>query len=67
MKVLIYSVCALSIIYISFTYGKVFEGNRIQVTCEADDGQTIINGTAYVCLSSRQIQILRDQGARRGL
>lgn len=41
------------------------EAARIQDTCEDDRGRTVINGTEYLCLSSRQIRQLQMQ-ARPG-
>lgn len=37
------------------------EATRIQQTCEADVGATMLNGTAYLCLSQRHIEYLQGQ------
>ncbi|MFM0263308.1 hypothetical protein [Paraburkholderia sediminicola] len=46
--------------------GTRYEATRIQQTCEADRGATVLNGTPYLCLSQRQIDMMRAQPAGRG-
>lgn len=41
--------------------GVRYEAAEIQRTCEADTGKTVLNGTTYLCLSQRQIDILRSR------
>lgn len=43
----------------SFYAGLHTEAVHIQQTCEADEGATWLNGTPYLCLSQRQIDIMR--------
>jgi hypothetical protein len=42
-------------------WGGYTEASRIQATCEADQGDTVILGQHYLCLSQRQIEILRSE------
>jgi hypothetical protein len=44
--------------------GRDWEANRIQATCEADNGHTVLNGTEYLCLSQRQIEIMKSHSQR---
>ncbi|RKP56376.1 hypothetical protein [Pararobbsia silviterrae] len=43
--------------------GYQIEATRVQLTCEADDGATIIHGVPYLCFTQRQInQMQRGHG-----
>lgn len=44
-----------------FVLGIGFESIKIQSTCESDDRPTVINGTPYVCLSPRHMEMLKRQ------
>lgn len=46
--------------------GTRYEATRIQQTCEADRGATVLNGTPYLCLSQRQIDMMRSHSNDRG-
>jgi hypothetical protein len=48
-------------------YGGIrYEATRIQQTCEADSGATWLNGTPYLCLSQRHIELMRSHANDRG-
>lgn len=48
-------------------YGGVrYEATQIQRTCEASDAPTVLNGTAYVCLTSEQANRIRAALSQRG-
>lgn len=44
--------------------GRRWEATDIQQTCEQDDGHTVLNGTEYLCLSQRQIEIMKSHNQR---
>lgn len=44
--------------------GAHYEATRIQQTCEDDNATTVLNGTPYLCLSQRQIDIMRSHQQR---
>lgn len=44
--------------------GMRYEATAVQTTCEADDGHTVLNGTEYLCLSQRQIEIMKSHQQR---
>lgn len=51
----------IAALFAASAYGGVrYEATRIQQTCEADEGATWLNGTPYLCLSQRQIDIMRS-------
>ena len=51
----------LLLIAAAFYAGASFRADRIQTTCESDDRPTLINGTEYVCLSQRHVEMLRQR------
>lgn len=51
----------LLLIAAAFYAGSSFRADRIQTTCESDDKPTVINGSEYVCLSQRHVEMLRQR------
>ena len=49
---------------VGFTAGHFDEARTIQQTCEDDNGHTVLNGTEYLCLSQRQIEIMKANRQR---
>ena len=47
-----------------FYGGYRYEATQIQQSCEQDDGHTVLNGTEYLCLSQRQIEIMKAHNQR---
>ncbi|KVU10673.1 hypothetical protein WK62_05260 [Burkholderia ubonensis] len=45
--------------------GSRIEADSIQKTCEDDDSVTLINGTPYLCLSQRHLDLMRAQASQR--
>lgn len=60
MKILI-AIIIVAIFAGGWGFGIQSEASRIQATCEADQGDTVIFGQHYLCLSQRQIEILRRE------
>jgi hypothetical protein len=58
--ILLLAIGAWSGLYAGYRY----EATRIQQTCEADNGHTVLNGTEYLCLSQRQIEIMKAHNQR---
>ncbi|HBD40054.1 MULTISPECIES: hypothetical protein [unclassified Cupriavidus] len=55
------TILVLAFVLAAFGAGVQYDSHRIQATCESDEALTIINGTEYVCLSPRHMQMLRRQ------
>lgn len=53
-----YLIIAVICAGIGMQVGIRYEATRIQTTCENDQGATWLNGTAYLCLSQRQIELI---------
>lgn len=66
MHIRIRHVLTFATLIAAFFVGESHEATRIQRTCEADDGTTVINGQTYLCLSQRQIDNMRRQHEQRG-
>jgi len=64
MRIRIRDVIILAVGAALFYGGYRYEANAIQQTCEADDGHTVLNGTEYLCLSQRQIEIMKANRQR---
>ncbi|WP_439684848.1 DUF4124 domain-containing protein [Cupriavidus oxalaticus] len=45
----------------AFFAGISYNADRIKATCESDDAPLVINGTEFVCLSQRHIDMLRQR------
>lgn len=54
----------LALVLAAFGAGAQFDSHRIQATCEDDDGHTVINGTEYLCLSARHLDLIRRSRGR---
>ena len=46
--------------------GLRYEATRIQLTCEADNEATVLNGTAYICLTADAARAIRQQLQQHG-
>jgi hypothetical protein len=44
-----------------FTAGAYYQAHNIQASCESDDQKTVINGTEYLCLSQRHLEMIMQQ------
>lgn len=48
-------------VYWGAQYGGKQEASRIQASCEDGGGPAVINGTEYLCLSRRQLEIMHER------
>lgn len=55
------AIAIFGIVTAAFFAGISYNADRIKATCESDDQPTVIQGTEFVCLSQRHIDILRRQ------
>lgn len=50
----------------AFYVGLCVEANRVQSTCEDENAPTVLNGTAYVCLTAHDWRVIVGQLKSRG-
>lgn len=62
--ILIWFLCSVIAVVCS-VLGAEKEASRIQTSCESDTEATVINGQTYLCLSQRQLELMKQQ-ARHG-
>src|SRR5690349_18622215 len=57
-------VMVLGMALAAFFAGVTFNADRIKATCESDDRPLVIQGTQFVCLSPRHVEMLQRQQNR---
>lgn len=60
MKLLDFA-AVMGIVTAAFFAGINYNADRIKATCESDDAPLVIQGTEFVCLSQRHIDMLRQR------
>lgn len=63
MKLLDFAII-FGLVTAGFFAGINYNAGRIKATCESDDQELVIQGSAFVCLSQRHIDMLRRQQNR---
>lgn len=56
-----------AVVIAAFFAGITFGADRIKATCDSDDQPTVINGSEYLCLSQRHVEMLRRQQQRSAM
>ena len=51
----------LGVVVAAFFAGISYNADRIKATCDSDDQQLVMQGSEYLCLSPRHIEILRQR------
>lgn len=67
MRKTIELILVFAVVIAAFFAGSSYGTDRIKATCDSDDQPTVINGSEYVCLSQRHVEMLRRQQQRSAM
>lgn len=54
-------IAIMGVVVAAFFAGVSYNADRIKATCDSDDQPTFIDGSEYVCLSQRHVEMLRQR------